>query len=99
MTPDKTGPEDLVRTYKEIKRDYAFNPDIMCQDDERVRAVKWIIDNRLSQVDKTIFLLYTDLQSCRKLGQRMLLSHVTAMKEVNRIKAIILDEYTKLLTK
>ena len=99
MTPDKTGPEALVRTYKEIKADYAYDPDIMCQDDERARLLKWIIDNRLSQVDKTIFLLYTDLQSCRKLGQRMLLSHVTAMKEVNRIKAIILDEYTKLLTK
>ena len=96
MTPDKTGPEALVRTYKEIKADYAYDPDIMCQDDERARAVKWIIDNRLSQVDKTIFLLYTDCQSYRRLGQRMLLSHVTAGREIQRIKAIIFQELRKL---
>ena len=95
---DNATPEALVRTYKEIKAEYAFNPDIMVEEDDRARRVKWIIDNRLSQVDKTIFLLYDDLQSCRKLGKRMRLSHVTAMREVNRIKAIIIDEYTKLCT-
>lgn len=100
MTPtDNATPESLVRTYKEIKEDYAFDPDIMCDEDERARAVKWIIDNRLSQVDKTIFLIYTDCQSYRKLGKRMRLSHVTAGREVLRIKAIILDEYRKLLKK
>ena len=67
--------------------------------DDKVGFVKWIIDNRLSQVDKTIFLLYTDCQSYRKLGKRMRLSHVTAGREVLRIKAIILDEYRKLLKK
>lgn len=100
MTPtDNATPEALVRTYKEIKADYAFDPDVFCADDDRARAVKWIIDNRLSAVDKTIFLLYTDLQSCRKLGRRMRISHVTAMREVNRIKAIILEEYRHLLNK
>ncbi|MBR1575871.1 MAG: hypothetical protein IJ654_05405 [Bacteroidales bacterium] len=99
MQPDNTGPEAIVRTYKEIRADYAFDPDIFCADDERARAVKWIIDHRLSAVDKTIFLLYVDLQSCRKLGKRMQISHVTAMREVNRIKSIILNEYTKILQK
>lgn len=100
MTTDNhTTEEGLVRTYKEIKADYAFDPDIFCQDDERARLAKWIIDNRLSAVDKTIFLLYADLQSYRKLGRRMRLSHVTAGKEVQRIKRIILEEYQKLLNK
>lgn len=91
-----TPEAQLVKTYKEIKAEYAYDPDIMCQDDERARLVKWIIDNRLSQVDKTIFLLYADCQSYRKLGQRMRLSHVTAGREIKRIKQIILAEYAKL---
>ena len=99
MTPTHdNSPEALVRSYKEIKADYAFDPDIFCRDDDRARAVKWIIDNRLSAVDKTIFLLYADLQSYRKLGKRMRISYVTVGREVLRIKAIILDEYRKLCT-
>ena len=99
MTDNQHTEEALFRTYKEIKADYAFDPDIFCPDDERARLAKWIIDNRLSAVDKTIFLLYADLQSYRKLGRRMRLSHVTAGKEVQRIKRIILEEYQKLLNK
>lgn len=99
MTPTHdNSPEALVRSYKEIKADYAFDPDIFCPDDDRARVVKWIIDNRLSAVDKTIFLLYADLQSYRKLGKRMRISYVTVGREVLRIKAIILDEYRKLCT-
>lgn len=98
MTPTHdNSPEALVRSYKEIKADYAFDPDIFCPDDDRARAVKWIIDNRLSAVDKTIFLLYADLQSYRKLGKRMRISYVTVGREVLRIKAIIAKEYANIL--
>lgn len=43
-----------VRDYKEIRAEYAFDPDIFSSEDERSRRVKWIIDNRLSTVDKII---------------------------------------------
>ena len=85
-----------VRNYKEIRAEYSFDPDIFSVEDERSRRVKWIIDNRLSTVDKTIILLYADCLSYRKLGARLRISHVTAGREINRIKAIILDEYRKL---
>lgn len=100
MTPDTTAQDarQMVRDYKEIRRDYAFDPDIFNAEDERARRVKWIIDNRLSQVDKTIILLYADCASCRKLGARLRVSYVTAMREVNRIKRIILAEYAALTT-
>lgn len=99
MTPDTTTQDarQMVRDYKEIRRDYAFDPDIFNAEDERARRVKWIIDHRLSQVDKTIILLYADCASCRKLGARLRVSYVTAMREVNRIKAIIADEYIDIL--
>ena len=59
--------QEIVKDYKTIKEDYRFNPDIFTQDDERVSKVKYIIDHRLSQVDKTIILLYADCGNLRKL--------------------------------
>ena len=86
---------EVVKEYRQIKEDYKFNPDIMCPDDPRVSRIKEIIDTKLSQVDKTIILLYTDCQSYRKLGRKMKLSHMTIRREVLRIKKIILEEYNK----
>ncbi len=84
---------EIVKEYREIKKEYAFHPDIMSPDDPRVARLKEIIDTRLSQVDKTIILLYCDCQSYRKLGKRMNLSHMTIRREILRIKKIILEEY------
>ena len=84
---------EVVKEYRQIKEDYKFNPDIMCPDDPRVARLKEIIDTKLSQVDKTIILLYADCQSFRKLGRKMNLSHMTVRREVIRIKKIILEEY------
>ena len=87
---------EVVKEYRQIKEDYKFNPDIMCQDDPKVSRIKEIIDTKLSQVDKTIILLYADCQSYRKLGAKMHLSHMTVRREVIRIKDIILKEYENL---
>ena len=84
---------EVVKEYRQIKEDYKFNPDIMCPDDPRVSRLKEIIDTKLSQVDKTIILLYCDCLSYRKLGKKMNLSHMTVRREVIRIKKIILEEY------
>lgn len=84
---------EVVKGYRQIKEDYKFNPDIMCPDDPRVARLKEIIDTKLSQVDKTIIILYCDCLSYRKLGKMMHLSHMTIRREVNRIKKIILEEY------
>ena len=87
---------EVVKEFRQIKQEYAFNPDIMCQDDPRVARLKEIIDTKLSQVDKTIILLYADCQSYRKLGKKMRLSHMTVRRECMRIKKIILEEYDKM---
>ena len=87
---------EVVKEYRQIKEDYKFNPDIMCPDDPRVSRIKEIIDTKLSQVDKTIILLYADCQSYRKLGRKMRLSHMTVRRECMRIKKIILEEYDKM---
>ena len=87
---------EVVKEYRQIKEDYKFNPDIMCPDDPKFSRIKEIIDTKLSQVDKTIILLYADCQSYRKLGAKMHLSHMTVRREVIRIKNIILKEYENL---
>lgn len=84
---------EVVKEFRQIKQEYAFNPDIMSADEPRVARLKEIIDTKLSQVDKTIILLYCDCLSYRKLGKKMKLSHMTIRKEVLRIKKIIIDEY------
>lgn len=91
-----TTENEVVKEYRAIKEEYAYDPDIMSKDDERVSRIKKIIDTKLSQVDKTIILLYADCQSYRKLGEKMNLSHMTIRREVIRIKGIILKEYENL---
>ena len=87
---------EIVKEFRQIKQEYAFNPDIMCQDDPRVSRLKEIIDKKLSQVDKTIILLYADCLSYRKLGKKMRMSHMTIRREVIRIRKIIMEEYEHL---
>jgi hypothetical protein len=95
----KGNENEVVKEYRQIKSDYRYDPDIMCPDDSKVAKVKEIIDTKLSQVDKTIILLYADCQSYRKLGKKMRLSHMTVRRECMRIKKIILEEYNKDGTK
>ena len=89
--------KEIIRDYRDIKEDYKFSNDIMCNEDERIHRIKEIINTRLSLVDKTLILLYVDCQSFRKLGERLGLSHMTCRKEIIRIKNIILSEYQKML--
>lgn len=85
--------KEVVSEFRKIREDYSFNPDIMSNEDERVARLKEIINNKLSQVDRTIILMYVDCQSYRKLGKKMNLSHMTVRREIIRIKNIILEEY------
>jgi DNA-directed RNA polymerase specialized sigma24 family protein len=87
---------EVVKEFRMIKQEYAYNPDIFTTDDPRVARLKEIINTRLSQVDRTILLLYVDCQSYRKLGQKMGMSHMTMRREILRIKKIILEEYEHL---
>lgn len=89
-------PEQAFREFKDIEEDYRFDPSIFTQDADRVAALKYIIDNKLSRVDKTLILIYADCLSIRKMGQRLGFSHTTMRKEVSRIRQIILEEYNKM---
>lgn len=78
---------------REIRPDYAWNEDIFAEGDPRADVVRCIIEKRLTTVERTIILLYVDLQSYRKLGALLGFSQTTAYKEVRRIKEKILNIY------
>lgn len=83
----------VVEEYRAVKQEYAFDPSIFNQDEERTRLVKEIVSTRLSVPDRTLILLYAEYQSYRKLGEQLGLSHMTVRREILRIRKIILDEY------
>lgn len=93
MNRDKAA--EIVRQYKKIKDDYAYTPDILSEDDTRVARVKRIMRDELSEVERTILILYMELQSFRKLGEVMGCSHQTMRNEVQRIKDKIFKSYGK----
>ena len=88
--------QETVRDYKTIREDYRYDGSIFSEEPERLARVKWIIDNRLSQVDRTLILLYADCLSLRKLGDRLGLSHTCVAKEIRRIRENILEQYETL---
>jgi DNA-directed RNA polymerase specialized sigma24 family protein len=78
---------------KEIRPDYQWDPSPFNDCDDRADAVRCIIDTRLSLADRTIILLYIDCHNYHQLGRLLGFSHMTARKEVLRIKRRILDIY------
>jgi len=96
MSKIEGRPETAFRDFKDIEADYKFDPSIFTADEDRVAALKYIIDNKLSRVDKTLILIYADCLSFRKMGKRLGFSHTTMRNEVKRIKGIILEEYAKI---
>ena len=85
---------EVVKEFRAIKEMYAYNPDIMCLDDDRVRKLKYIIDKRLDAVDRTIILLYC--QSLREVAKKVGVSHATIRTWVNKIRAKIIKEYEQM---
>ncbi len=96
MSNKQGKPENAFRDFKDIEADYRFDPSIFTEDGERVAALKYIINNKLSRVDKTLILIYADCLSYRKMGQRLGFSHTTMRNEVKRIKGLILEEFNKM---
>ena len=86
---------EVAKNYRKVQADYTYNPDIFNEEDERSRRVKWILDHKLSPVDRTILVLYAECQSYMELGKILKVHKCTAFREVSRIKTIIKTEFNK----
>ena len=87
----------VVNEVKALRKEYAYKDDIFSEDDNKISILKYIIKNKLNQVDQTIILLYADCQSYRKLGKKFGMSHMTIRREVMRIKNLIVQEYERTI--
>lgn len=85
----------LAREYKDIREDYRFEGCDEFHPVDKPGLLKWIIEKRLGQVERTIFLLYCELASYRLLGRRLGISHTVIARKVNDIRRQIITEYKK----
>lgn len=85
----------IVEMYRDIRADYAYDPDIMSEQDDRARRVFFIVWERLSVVERTVLLLYAETQSYRKLGALMGLSYVSVREQILKIRKKIAEELQK----
>ncbi len=72
-----------------IMEEYQYDPDIMCDDDERVLKAKRAL-TKIALPDRIIFCIYLDLGASRKVGELLGVSHSTILKEINRIRKEII---------
>ena len=67
--------------------DYSFTSDIFNEDSEQIRKIKWIIDNKLTDSEKTIFLMYTERNSSASATAKVLnCTPATVRNYINRIR-------------
>lgn len=76
---------------KEILKEYEYNPDIFNEEDERLSSAKKAL-GEISEADRIIYCLWLDLESSRKVGKILGVSHSTVLKELKRIKNEILEK-------
>lgn len=86
---------DLIRECRANRSDYLFKGDIFDTDTPKVRLLKKIFTEHLTRADQNLLVMYAECQSYRTLGKAMGYSHMTARKNILRIRTAILAEYAK----
>ena len=88
-TPGQSS-NDILLYYPE---DYSFDEnDIFSEDSEQIRKIKWVIDNKLTPSEKTIFLMYTDRNASASATAKILkCTPATVRNYINRIRQKIKD--------
>lgn len=85
--------EDAVKMFRIANPEYKFHADVFDTDEPRVRKTKWILENRLSEIDRTIFILYLECGNVRDLGSLLNVSKTYASETVKKIEQKIRNEY------
>ena len=70
----------------ELYQDYLPVDDVFTEEPEKVRKVKYIIFNKLTEPNRRIIILYAELQSIRKVAQKLGISAASAWLKITEIK-------------
>lgn len=90
---------DVIRDYKEIRKDFEIDDSIFNAEPDKVRRIKEIVLTKLDQVERTLILLYADCGSLRDLGKRLGMSYGSVKRVLDPIKEKILTEYYEMTAK
>lgn len=90
---------DVLRDYKEIRKDFEIDDSIFNAEPDKVRRIKEIVLNRLDQVERTLILMYADCGSLRDLGKRLGMSYGSVKRVLDPIKEKIMREYYEITAK
>lgn len=83
---------DILDDILYYPEDYSFDSDIFNEDSEQIRKIKWIIDNKLTDSEKTIFLMYTHRYASASATAKVLnCTPATVRNYINRIRQKIKD--------
>lgn len=82
---------------QEIIKEYAPTDDIMNRENERTQRLKEIIYSQLTPAERNVILLYTELDTIRRVAKELHVSPSTAWIEIKRIQKIIKDNLNKKL--
>ncbi|MCM1176560.1 MAG: hypothetical protein NC115_05925 [Bacteroidales bacterium] len=78
--------EKVQNAYRNFLDDIVFDPDMMSDEDQKIRKLKYIINKKLLLQDRAIILLYAEYRSLRKLAAMLDVSHVTVRKMVDEVR-------------
>lgn len=78
--------DELVKHYKSCAADYAYDADVMREEDDRTARLKYILEHDISAAEKAIIVAYAELESYRDLGKLLGCSSVTARTQIERIR-------------
>lgn len=87
-----TTQKDKKISIKELYQDYGEVSDIFSTEPTKVQKVKYVIFHKLSESDRRIILIYAELQSIRKVAQKLGISAASAWLTISKIKQHIKEE-------
>lgn len=92
MMKTTTQQKDKKISIKELYQDYGEISDIFSTEPTKVQKTKFIIFHKLTESDRRIILLYAELQSIRKVAEKLGISAASAWLTISKIKQHIKDE-------
>lgn len=77
--------------FEEIFKEYEIDDDIFCDESPKVKALKYVIFNDLSEIERRVILLYAEEQSQRKVAKLLGISPGSVNIVIKGIRKKILD--------
>ena len=82
-----------MHNIQELYEDYLETDDVFTDEPQKITRLKYIIFHKLTEPERRIILLYTELQSIRKVAKLLNVSPASAWISINDVKTKIKKEY------